>query len=146
MEIAAPRATLTVDAIQRLLDASVARAKELGIRVHVAVMDASAELAGWISFDGAPRLAAHTARGKAMTAVHTGMSTRKWGDYVASIPAEEQQIIHGIGGYIGADGGFPVIVGGIVVGGIGVSGASQAHDADVARTALAAIGAAAAKE
>jgi uncharacterized protein GlcG (DUF336 family) len=146
MEIAAPRATLTVDAIQRLLDASVARAKELGIRVHVAVMDASAELAGWISFDGAPRLAAHTARGKAMTAVHTGMSTRKWGDYVASIPAEEQQIIHGIGGYIGADGGFPVIVGGMVVGGIGVSGASQALDADVARSALAAIGAAPAKE
>jgi uncharacterized protein GlcG (DUF336 family) len=146
MEIAAPRATLTVDAIQRLLDASVARAKELGIRVHVAVMDSSAELAGWISFDGAPRLAAHTARGKAMTAVHTGMSTRKWGDYVASIPAEEQQIIHGIGGYIGADGGFPVIVGGTVVGGIGVSGASQALDADVARAALAAIGAASTKE
>jgi uncharacterized protein GlcG (DUF336 family) len=146
MEIAAPRATLTVDAIQRLLDASVARAKELGIRVHVAVMDASAELAGWISFDGAPRLAAHTARGKAMTAVHTGMSTRKWGDYVASIPAEEQQIIHGIGGYIGADGGFPVMVSGMVVGGIGVSGASQALDADVARAALAAIGAVPAKE
>jgi uncharacterized protein GlcG (DUF336 family) len=146
MEIAAPRATLTVDAIQRMLDASVARAKELGIRVHIAVMDASAELAGWISFDGAPRLAAHTARGKAFTAVHTGMSTRKWGDYVASIPAEEQQIIHGIGGYIGADGGFPVIVGGMVVGGIGVSGASQALDADVARTALAAIGAAPTKE
>ena len=85
-------------------------------------------------------------RGKAFTAVHTGMSTRKWGDYVASIPAEEQQIIHGIGGYVGADGGFPVLVGGMVVGGIGVSGASQALDADVARAALAAIGAAPAKE
>ena len=146
MEIAAPRATLTVEAVQRMLDAAVARSKELGIRVHVAVMDASGELAGWISFDGAPRLAAHTARGKALTAVHTGMSTRKWGDYVASIPAEEQQIIHGIGGYIGADGGFPVIVNGLVIGGIGISGASQSLDADVARAALAAIGAAPKKE
>jgi len=146
MQISAPRATLSVEAIQRMLDAAVARSRELGIRVHIAIMDASAELAGWISFDGAPRLAAHTARGKAFTAVHTGMSTRKWGDYVASIPAEEQQIIHGIGGYIGADGGFPVISGGMVLGGIGVSGASQALDADVARAALAAIGALPAKE
>jgi uncharacterized protein GlcG (DUF336 family) len=146
MEIAAPRATLTVDAIQRLLDAAVARSKELGIRVHVAVADAAGEIAGWISFDGAPRIAAHTARGKAITAVHTGMSTRKWGDYVASIPAEEQQILHGIGGYVGADGGFPVLVNGLVIGGIGISGASQALDADVARAALAAIGVAPSKE
>jgi len=146
MQISSPRATLTVEAVQRMLDAAVARSRELGIRVHIAVMDASAELAGWISFDGAPRIAAHTARGKAFTAVHTGMSTRKWGDYVASIPAEEQQIIHGIGGYLGVDGGFPVIEAGIVVGGIGVSGASQALDADVARAALAAIGALPAKE
>jgi uncharacterized protein GlcG (DUF336 family) len=146
MQISSPRATLTVEAVQRMLDAAVARSRELGIRVHIAVMDASAELAGWISFDGAPRIAAHTARGKAITAVHTGMSTRRWGDYVASIPAEEQQIIQGIGGYLGVDGGFPVIEAGIVVGGIGVSGASQALDADVARAALAAIGALPAKE
>jgi len=142
MQIAAARATLTVDAVQRMLDAAVARSRELGIRVHIAIMDSSAELVGWLSFDGAPRIAAHTARDKAYTAVQTGMSTAEWGAYVASCPEDERQIIHAIRGYIGADGGFPVRHHGLVLGGIGISGATQALDADVARAALAAIGAA----
>jgi uncharacterized protein GlcG (DUF336 family) len=142
MQIAAARATLTVDAVQRMLDAAVARSRELGIRVHIAIMDSSAELVGWISFDGAPRIAAHTARDKAYTAAQTGMPTAEWGAYVASCPEDERRIIHAIDGYIGADGGFPVRHHGLVLGGIGVSGATQALDADVARAALAAIGAA----
>jgi uncharacterized protein GlcG (DUF336 family) len=129
-----------------MLEAAVARARELGVRVHVAVMDSAAELVGWISFDGAPRIAARTARDKAYTSVQTGMPTRRWGAYVASLPEDERRIIHAIPGYLGADGGFPVVQGGLVLGAIGVSGASQAVDADCARAALAAIGAAPAEE
>jgi uncharacterized protein GlcG (DUF336 family) len=142
MQISAARATLTVEAVQRMLDAAVARSRELGIRVHVAIMDSSAELVGWISFDGAPRIAAHTARDKAFTAVQTGMATAQWGAYVASCPEDEKRIIHAIPGYLGADGGFPVMHEGLLLGGIGISGATQSLDADVARAALAAIGAA----
>ena len=96
MEIASSRATLNIDATETLLRAATARARELGACVHIAIMDSAADLVGWISFDGAPRIAAHTARCKAFTAVNTGMSTRQWGTYVDSIPSSEQRIIHGI--------------------------------------------------
>jgi len=140
MQHGVERGTLRVEAIQALIGAAAARARELDIRVHIAVMDSSAELVGWLSFDGTPRIAATTARHKAFTAVQTGMATVDWKAYVESIPAEERQIIDGIEGYIAAAGGVPVIEEGILLGGIGVSGATQETDEDCARTALAALG------
>jgi uncharacterized protein GlcG (DUF336 family) len=139
MQKSAPRATLTTEAIETLLQAATRRAKELDIRIHIAITDASAELVGFLSFEGAPKLAATTARHKAFTAVATGMSTLEWKQYTDSIPAEEQKIIDGVEGYIAADGGLPVVEQGLVLGGIGISGADQERDADVAHFALAAL-------
>ena len=139
MQKSAPRATLTTEAIETLLQAATRRAKELDIRIHIAITDTSAELVGFLSFEGAPKLAATTARHKAFTAVATGMSTLEWKQYTDSIPAEEQKIIDGVEGYIAADGGLPVIEQGLVLGGIGISGADQERDADVAHFALAAL-------
>jgi glc operon protein GlcG len=144
MPAGTPRATLTTEATEKLLAAATAKSRELGIRVHVAVVDSAALLVGWISFEGAPRIAAHTARAKALTAVNTGMSTLAWKNYVESIPASEQRIIAGIDGYIAADGGYPIVENGHLLGGIGVSGADQERDAAVARAAIAALGLAAA--
>ncbi len=140
MPAGAPRATLTTEATERLLAAAAAKARELGIRVHIAVMDSSALLIGWLSFEGAPRIAAHTAHGKAFTAVNTGMSTLAWKQYVESIPASEQRIIESVGGYIAADGGYPILERGQLLGAIGVSGADQERDAAVAKAAIAALG------
>ena len=139
MQKSAPRATLTTEAIETLLQAATRRAKELDIRIHIAITDTSAELVGFLSFEGAPKLAATTARHKAFTAVATGMSTLEWKQYTDSIPAEEQKIIDRVEGYIAADGGLPVIEQGLVLGGIGISGADQERDADVAHFALAAL-------
>jgi len=135
----APRATLSTDAIRGLLNAALDRAGELEIRVHVAVYDSSGEEVGFVSCEGAPRLAATTARQKAFTAVHTGMSTLAWKQYVDSIPADELKIIDKVEGYIAADGGYPIFEGELLLGGIGVSGADQERDADVAKVALAAL-------
>jgi uncharacterized protein GlcG (DUF336 family) len=60
----------------------------------------------------------HPAR-RGLTAVNTGMSTRARG---------------------GADGGYPVVENGLLLGAIGVSGADQARDAEVAKAAIAALG------
>ena len=99
-------------------------------------MDSAAELVGFISCEGAPRLARVTAERKAFTAVNTQMSTLRWAQYVDSIPESERRIIDSIPGYVGADGGFPLREAGLLLGGIGVSGADQARDADVARAAM----------
>lgn len=141
MQISVPRATLSVDAIQAMLNAAVARAKELGVRVHITILDSAANLAGFISFDGAPRIAEVTANRKALTAVHTGMPTHQWEAYVNSIPQSELKIIDSIPGYVAAMGGYPVVKDGLVLGGIGVSGANQEIDGDIALAALKAIGA-----
>jgi glc operon protein GlcG len=140
MQISVPRATLSIDAIQAMLNASVARAKELNVKLHITIMDHAGNLAGFISFPGTPRIAEVTANRKAFTAVNTGLPTHQWEAYVNSIPASELKIIDSIPGYVAAMGGYPVVVDGLVLGGIGVSGANQEIDGDVARAALAAIG------
>ena len=140
MKSGAPRGTLSTEATERLLAAASASARSLGVRVHIAIVDSSALLVGWLSSEGAPRIAAHTARAKALTAVNTGLSTLAWKRYVESIPADERAIIERIEGYIAADGGYPVVESGILLGAIGVSGADQERDAQIARAGLAALG------
>ncbi len=139
MKKSAARATLSTEAILTLLQAATARAQALDIRVHIAICDSAAEIAGFMSCEGAPRLAATTARHKAFTAVNTGMSTADWRAYVDTIPADELKIIDKVEGYIAADGGYPIFEGELLLGGIGVSGADQERDADVARVAIAAL-------
>jgi uncharacterized protein GlcG (DUF336 family) len=139
MKKSAVRATLSTEAIGTLLRVATERAIELDIRVHIAIADSSAEIVGFLSCEGAPRLAATTARHKALTAVNTGMSTLDWKTYTDSIPADELKIIDKVEGYISADGGYPIIEGDLVLGSIGVSGADQERDADVARVAIAAL-------
>lgn len=140
MKIGVERATLGTEAIQQLLVGGLARAAELNVAIHIAIMDASADLVGFVSCEGALRLAAETARRKAFTAVNTRMSTLAWGHYVANIPEDERRIIDSIPGYIGADGGYTLYESGLLLGGIGVSGADQERDADIARAAMAKAG------
>ena len=139
MKKSAARATLSTEATLTLLQAATARALALDIRVHIAIADSAGEIVGFISGEGAPRLAATTARHKALTAVNTGMSTADWKAYVDTIPADELKIIDKVEGYIAADGGYPIFEGELLLGGIGVSGADQERDADVARVAIAAL-------
>ena len=140
MQISEPRATLSIDAIQAMLNAAVARSKELGVKLHITILDHAGNLAGFISFPGTPRIAETTANRKAFTAVNTGMPTGQWEAYVNSIPQSELKIIDSIPGYVAARGGYPIIQDGMVLGGIGVSGANQEIDGDVAESALRAIG------
>lgn len=139
MQISEPRATLSIDAIQAMLNAAVARAKELGVKLHITILDQAGNLAGFISFPGTPRIAETTAHRKAFTAVHMGRSTEEWEHYVGSLSPSEVKIIDSIPGYVAAIGGLPIIENGLVLGSIGVSGANQEIDGDVAEAALRAL-------
>lgn len=139
MQISEPRATLSIDAIQAMLNAAVARSRELGVKLHITILDHAGNAAGFISFPGTPRIAETTAHRKALTAVHMGRTTEQWESYVNSLPASELKIIDSIPGYVAAIGGYPIVEHGLVLGGIGVSGASQEIDGDVAKAALRAL-------
>ena len=141
MEIAASRATLTVDACWRMLEAALSHGRSQGQRIWVAVADASGELMGFIGCDGAPRISSRVAIDKAFTAVATGQPTSAWKAYLLSAPEEEREILRSFPRYIGAEGGHPIVHQGLVIGGIGVSGANQQVDEECARAGLAAIGA-----
>jgi len=140
MDVSEPRATLSIDAIQTMLNAAIDRSKELGVKLHITILDHAGNLAGFVSFPGTPIIAKTTADRKAFTAVNTGMPTHQWEAYVNSIPASELKIIDSIPGYVAAKGGHPVIKDGLVLGGVGVSGANQEIDEEIAVTMLKAIG------
>ena len=142
MEISAARATLTVDACLLVLEAALSHGRAQGHRIWVAVVDANGELQGFIGCDGAPRISSQVAIDKAYTAASTGRPTSAWKAYLLSAPEEEREILRGFPRYIGAEGGHPIVHEGLVIGGIGVSGANQQVDEECALAGLAALGAA----
>lgn len=137
MEITAPRATLTAEAVMGLMRGALDHAASLGKHVYVAVMDSSARLVGLIGSEAAPQICAAVAQQKAYTAVAMRMSSADFKAMLETVP-DERDIFLGQG-YIAAAGGVPVVVDGLVAGAVGVSGAGQAEDAACAQAALASV-------
>lgn len=139
MSYISPRATLTAEGVMVLLRAALDHAASLGKDVYVAVTDGSARLVGLVGSDAAPRICAEVAEHKAYTAVSMRMPTTAFKAMLAQVP-DEREIFLGHRGLIAADGGLPVVVDGLIVGGIGVSGGGQAEDEACARAARDAFG------
>src|SRR4030088_2878570 len=121
---------------QRMVDAAVAKARELGVSENVTILDDGGNLKAFNRMDGAPILSIEMAHNKAYTALF-GVSTQEFFDFIqgdpsllAGIPALARVAAWG--------GGFPIKVDGEVVGAIGLSGAPTVqNDVDCARAALA---------
>jgi len=139
MKRSVSRALITGEAAVRILDAALARARSAGQPVVVAVVDGSGLLVGFAAEQGAPRISHAVARDKAFTAAMTGMSSQQWKLFMDEMPANEREIVLRAEGYIGTDGGFPILEGEQVIGGVGVSGATGDLDALCARAGIAAL-------
>ena len=138
--VAVPQAVISAEAVAIALEAAVAHARTLGVRINVAVADSGGNLAGFLRMPGAFLQSIDIAIDKAYTAAGFGFSTKDWMKLIGhdegmklGFSARPRLVVFG--------GGLPVRVGGELIGGIGVSGASEAQDEDCARAALAAIGA-----
>lgn len=129
-----PTFRLTHEATMKMLAAGVARADEIGVKVALAVCNQSCEIIGYLVMDGAKHFAGRTTTKKAKTAA----SQREATGY-----AEEHRVlsmqIRMDGEFTNVRGGFPIIVHGQVIGGIGAGGATQEEDADIAQAALSAF-------
>jgi uncharacterized protein GlcG (DUF336 family) len=127
--------SISSDLAQKMLDAAVAKARELGVCENVAILDDGGNLKAFSRMDGAPILPIEIALKKAYTAL-LGVSTQEFFEFIqgdpsllAGIPALERVAAWG--------GGFPIKVGREIVGAIGVSGAPAVqNDVDCARAAL----------
>ena len=129
------RPVLTEQICLQMIQAAVAKAKELDIRVNVAVMDSGANLKAFIRMDEAPLLSETIAKNKAYTAAAFGLATDEWYSLIKDDPSLLNGIVH-TERLVVFGGGLPIKSEGYLVGGIGVSGGSVDEDIQCAQAAL----------
>lgn len=138
--VAVPQSVVSAEAVSVALEAAVAKAAELGVKINVAVADSGGNLSGFLRMPGAFVQSIDIAIDKAYTAAGFGFSTKDWMKIIGhdegmklGFSARPRLVVFG--------GGLPLSVNGELIGGIGVSGASEEQDEVCARAALDAIGA-----
>lgn len=124
----------------RMVEAAIARASEIGQLSVVAILDEAGVLKAFRRMDGAPLLSIQVAQDKAYTAVGFGMATDAWYDFIKEDGPLALGAATGIDRLIVFGGGYPIVVGGVTVGAIGVSGGHYNQDMDVAKAGLAVLG------
>jgi uncharacterized protein GlcG (DUF336 family) len=129
-----PSLKLTIDGAMKLLDAAMAKARDMQVPECIAVVDAGGHLLAFARMDGAFALSIDTALVKAMTAASYGIPT---GAIAAGV--DIKLAIATQGKRVNLPGGLPVIVDGHVAGAIGVGSGTGEQDREVAAAALGAI-------
>jgi uncharacterized protein GlcG (DUF336 family) len=127
--------SISYELAQKMVNAAVAKARELGVTENVAILDDGGNLKAFSRMDGTPIPTIEMAQNKAYTAL-LGVSTQEFFNFIqgdpsllAGIPTLTRVAAWG--------GGFPIKVNGEVVGAIGVSGAPTVqNDVDCAKAAL----------
>lgn len=132
--------TLAATAAHTAAGAAVAEAERLGVRVNVALVDAAGVLAAFLRMPGAPLHSVDIAIDKAYTAASFGLPTSRWSEVLQSHSAAVRFGLPLRPRFVAFGGGLPVRDGGVVVGGIGVSGATEEQDEAIARAGLIALG------
>ena len=120
----------------RMIAAAHAEAEARSILVSAAVVDAGGHLIAFGRMDGAEIAGPALAVDKAYTAVANRIATSALATLAA--PGGELFGLHAAGGgrFVIFGGGVPISVGGVIVGAVGVSGASAAEDEACALAAL----------
>ncbi|MFS8037267.1 GlcG/HbpS family heme-binding protein [Xanthobacter sp. AM11] len=118
------------------LGAAVARAQEMGVAQNISIVDEGGNLLAFVRMDGAKLLSRETSLSKAISAASHRQPTSRLD------PALELKLAIAAGGRLtNLEGGFPIILDGVCVGGIGVGSGKGSEDVEVAKAALAALGA-----
>jgi uncharacterized protein GlcG (DUF336 family) len=126
---------MTMSKAQRIVEAAVTKAKEIGQPMNIAVVDAGTNLTAFVRMDGAWLGSIDIAINKAFTAKAFDVSTRDLGRN--SQPGDQFFGIH-VSNHARVmifAGGIPIKANGQVVGAVGVSGGSGEQDQAVAEAA-----------
>ena len=130
--------SISFELAQKMVDAAVAKARELGVTENIAILDDGGNLKAFGRMDGASVPTIEIAQRKAYTALF-GVSTQDFFNFIQGDPS----LLAGIptlARVAAWGGGFPIKVDGEIVGAIGLSGApSVQNDVDCARAALALV-------
>ncbi len=129
-----PTQALTLDDVKHIAAAAESEARACGWAVSIAVCDAGGHPLWLQRMDGAPLMSAAVAPEKARTSVLSGRPSKAFEDMVNNgrIAALAMPVVP-------LEGGEPIIVDGLVIGAVGVSGVKAGEDAQVARAGVAAL-------
>ena len=134
---------LTTAGAKTMLAAAIAKSEEFGIAATIAIVDAGGHMVVLERMDGGRFHTVHSSTTKAVTAASNKRPTTTRG-----AQGQELDTLHAIGLSLAAganrwtamEGGFPIIVDGECLGGIGVSGGDWQQDEDIAKAAVEAVG------
>jgi uncharacterized protein GlcG (DUF336 family) len=127
---------LTLADANRVVEGAVAKARELNIKISVAVCDAGGRLIAFNRMDGAIWGSAYGSQGKAVASVAFARPSGELAERA------DTPIIRGIaaaeGGHmIPSQGAMPIMRDGVVEGACGVGGGTGQQDEDCARAGVA---------
>lgn len=135
---------LNWEGTNRILQAAVRKAQEMGIPMSISVVDEATNLLGFARTDEGKPHNIRIAHAKARTAASNRLPTGKInssGQPVNDHMAIALPLAAGTDMYVTFAGGVPILVDGHCVGGVGVSGGTGEQDAEVARAGIAALAA-----
>lgn len=131
--------TITAEFAQELVGHAVRVATGNGKPMVITVCDRGGTIKAFLRMDGAPLLSVQISQDKAYSAVAFGMPTDQWHEFIKDdeplkigIPHTARLVVFG--------GGYPIVVDGELIGGIGTSGGHYNDDMAVAQGALRAAG------
>jgi glc operon protein GlcG len=127
---------ISLDAAKKTMAAAEAEAVNNKWGVAIAIVDSGGNLLMLHRLDNAQLSAPRIAEAKARTSVEFRRPTKAFQDAVAGGGVGLRVLTFGASV---AEGGVPIIAGGKIVGGIGVSGVASHQDAQVAMAGAAAI-------
>ena len=127
---------LTLDDVKRIAAAAEAEAQSHGWAVSIAIVDDGGHLLWLQRLDGAAPISAQIAPAKAHTAALGRRESKVYEDMInqgrvsfLSAP--------GLNGLL--EGGVPILVEGVCIGAVGVSGVKSSEDAQIARAGISAL-------
>lgn len=123
------RKTLTLEVARRVAAAAEAEARRNNWAVSIAVLDEAGHMMVFHRMDGAKLAATDIAIRKARTAVYFQGPTKALEEEVAG----GRTALLPIDGFMPLEGGIPLMVDGVLVGAVGVSGVTGSQDAQCAQ-------------
>ncbi len=133
---------LTQAGAERILQAALAKAREIGHPMSIAIVDEGTHLFLFARMDGGKPHGIKIAQAKARAAASNRMPTGRvgsTGNQLDDVGAIMLPLAAGPDLYVTMPGGLPIVVDGHCVGGIGVSGGTGQQDTEVAQAGLAAL-------
>ena len=136
MKVTVEQNNIHWEAANALVQVAANRADELNVKVNIAVVDSGGHLAAFLRMPGSAFHSIDVAVSKAYTAMSFGMPTSQWGPVADTLSPLCKTGLLTLDKLMTCGGGVPIEVDGHRIGGIGVSGATEKQDEEIAVHAL----------